>query len=71
MSERLRRVADLALVYPQMVRAETVHEIVVERNSGSQILDTLPQFSLVAGEKNRICQTEIDLRHFVAIGTKG
>lgn len=71
MSERLRRVADLALVYPQMVRAEAVHEIVVERNFGFQILDALPQFGLVTGEKNRICQTEIDLRHFVAIRTKG
>lgn len=71
MSERLRRVADLALVYPQMVRAEAVHEIVVERTFGFQILDALPQFGFVAGEKNRICQTEIDLRRFVAIRTKG
>ena len=70
MSERLRRVADLALVYPQMVRAEAVHEIVVKRNSGSQILDTLPQFVFVAGEKNRVYQSEESLRHLVAIGTE-
>lgn len=70
MSEQLRRVADLALVYPQMVRAEAVHEIVVERNLGFQLVDALSQFGFVAGKKNRVYQSEESLRHLVAITTK-
>ena len=70
MSELLRRVADLALVYPQMVRAEAVHEIIVERDLGFQLVDALPQFVLVAGEKNRVYQSEENLRSLVAIGTE-
>ena len=53
-----------------MMCTKAVHEIVVECNFGFQILDTLPQFVFVAGEKNRVYQSEESLRHLVAIGAE-
>ena len=50
--------------------AETVHEIVVERHLGFQAFETLPQALFGIGKKNGVHKAEIDLRHFVAIGTK-
>ena len=70
MPKLLRRVADLALVHPKMMCAEAADEIVVERNFVFQILDALPQFILVAGEKNCIYKAEINLCYLVAIGAK-
>lgn len=44
-------------MHPQMMRSETVHEIVVERYLCFQFLDAFAQAVLVVGEKNRVHQT--------------
>lgn len=70
MLELLHWGTDLALVYPQMVRTEAIHEIVVERHFGFQAFKALPQAVFDIGKKNGVHEPEIGFRYFVAIETE-
>lgn len=70
MLEQFVFVARSSLAYPDMMCAISEREIFLKLCFLLQMFHSRTEFSFIARKKNRVHDSEINLRRFIAIGTK-